>query len=429
MKRIQLLSLFLLLLSMTPLGAVSITHLHMGLGNDWYTMGLGDNLDDGLSFGGHLMVTAKDIASIKVDALGFTDRLRTERRYDQVNINVYTPFSFTADPFIFIYTPLIGVSVEGNLGFDTIQNGLHERIDRPKLTLDYDKQESTAHLNLGSTAQILFPFRWVKLGLELSYLHTFGWEDSTQAVGLIKLGDSLTIKAGYSFMQDFDDKPAHSDMVKRFTGPTYSYYFDGGLVTNSWVYHQQSGSSYGVFGIDVMQLFQPKTYESSEFVYSLGILYDMQGHQNRLFSLAFDHFIIQTRHKSGPLYNDMDNQEKRMTVASLVAGYQQQWQATPFIYPYLKGLGGFQRLNLQEHFTEVKIEEIRPTLLLELGVRFGRDGQWVTQNNSYRPRLSATLQYVFWTQSIREKDAYFAPHVGPWLFLVGIGLDIGNDPH
>lgn len=425
----RFLTLILLLACLSSLFAVSVTHLHMSTGNDWYTMGLGDNLDDGLSFGGHLMVAFDDSLFFKVDALGFTDRVETEYRYDQINMNLYSPLGFTLGPFITIFTPLVGLSLEGDFGFNRVQNNVHQMVNLPSLQLPYDNTEAHAHLNLGSTIQALYPLGWIHVGLEASYLHTFGWENSIQTVGVIKFGSSLTLKGGFSLMHDFGGGPAHQIMIDRLSGPTFSYYFDGGLITNSWIYHKNSESSYGVFGIDLMQLFQPVTYDHTDFTYSLGALYDMMGHQNRSFSLAFGPVIMQTRHKSGPLRNDLTNPNKRMTVASWMVGYQKEWEATTLLYPYLKTLWGFQRYNLQTSPTTVLIEEVKGTVALEAGIKFGRDGQWVAKNNSYRPRLSASIQYVFETKDIQNVDSAFDRHIGPWIFLIGVGLDIGHDPH
>ena len=422
--------IILLLACLMPLHATTLTHLHIGMGNDFYTMGLGDNLDDGLSYGGHLMVAVQDKVFLKLDALGFTDRISSASRYDQININLSTPLSLALGPFIYTLTPLVGMSLEGDFGFDGLQNNLHRSIGLPALTIPYDRTEANAHLTLGSTIQAMVPLGWIQVGLEGSYTHIFGWENSTQGLALIKLGNALTLKAGFSSMHDVaNEGPAHHIMMERLSGPTFSYYFDGGLVNNSWIYHLNSKASYGVFGIDVMQLFQPVTYDHSDFTYSLGAMYDMLGHQNKSFSLAFGPIVIQTRHKSGPMRNDLAHPYRRMTVASWMFGYQKEWEATSIIYPYLKTFWGFQRFNLQEPSAAVVIEEVKATVSLETGIRFGRDGQWVAKNNSYRPRLSATIQYVFDTKEIKATDPAFSKHAGPWIFLVGIGLDIGHDPH
>lgn len=426
--RSRTIACILLLTCLIPLSASQLTHLHMGTGNDWYTMGLGDNLDDGLSFGGHLMLAFEDSLFLKVDALGFTDRDGTGYRYDQINVNLYAPLSFALGPFITTVTPLLGMGMEGDFGFNRVQNTLHQRIDRPILDLTYDRLDTKAHLNLGSTILALYPLGWIQVGLQGSYLHTFGWEGSLQTVAVLKVGSSLTLQAGYSFMQESGGGPAHQTMMEKLSGPTFSYYFDGGLITNSWIYHLNSESSYGVFGIDLMQIFQPVTYDHTDFTYSLGVLYDMVGHQNRSFSLAFGPLIMQTRHKSGPMRNNLSEPYKRMTVASWMVGYQREWEATELIYPYLKTLWGFQRYNLQTPST-VLIEIIKGTVALEAGIKLGRDGQWVAKNNSYRPRLSASIQYVFDTGEIQNIDSAFDRHIGPWLLLLGVGLDIGHDPH
>jgi len=422
------LAIILLLACLIPLPASKLTHLHMGVGNDFYTMGLGDNLDDGLSFGSHLMLAFQDRVFFKVDSLGFTDRIETKARYDQININLYSPLGFALGPFIATITPLAGMSLEGDFGFSRIQNNLHQNIDRPLLEIPYDSEEANAHLNLGSTIQVMYPLGWFRIGMEASYLHTFGWEDSIQTVAVIKLGGALTLKGGYSFMRDIGGGPAHSAMMDRLSGPTFSYYFDGGLITNSWIYHEDSGSSYGVVGIDFMQLFQPVTYDHTDFTYSLGALYDMQGNQNKVFSLAFGPVIWQMENTSGPMMNDWESPRRRMTVASWMLGYQKEWEATELLYPYLKILGGFKRFNLQRSPTNILIEEVKATVSFEGGLKFGQDGQWAAKNNCYRPRLSASIQYVFDTRDLMLDDS-FAKHVGPWKFLIGFGLDIGHDPH
>lgn len=427
--RSSFLAILVLLACLIPVHASEVTHLHIGVGNDFYTMGQGDNIDDGLSFGAHFMVAFQDRVFLKIDFLGFTDKVSTEHRYDQSNINLYSPLSFTLGPFISTFTPLMGMSIEGNFGFDKWQNNLHQMIDLPTLDLPYDNTETNAHLNLGSTIQAMLPLGWSKIGLEASYLHSFGWENSLQTLAVIKLGSALSLKAGYSFMDDFSEDPAHHTMMDRMSGPTFSYYFDGGLITNSWTYNTNSDSSYGVVGIDVMQLFQPVTYEHTDFTYSLGTFFDKGGHLNNTFSLAFGPVIWQIQNKDGPMKNDMENPKRRMTVASWMIGFQKEWESTNLVFPYLKGLWGFQRLHLQNSLNNDMIEEIKATVALEGGIKFGRDGQWVAKNNCYRPRLSASIQYVFDTKAIIAMDSAFARHVGPWIFLIGIGIEIGHDPH
>ncbi len=421
--------ILLLLACLIPLHATEVTHLHMGVGNDFYTMGLGDNLDDGLSFGGHLMIAVQDRVFFTIDALGFTDRIKTKYRYDQINVTLHSPLNFPLGPLINTFTPLMGMSLEGDFGFDRIQNNIHQRINRPILNLPYDSAEAHTHLILESIIQTMIPLGWMQIGLEASYRHTFGWENAIQTLAVFKMGSALSLKGGYSFLDAFSGGDAHHTMMDRLSGPTFSYNFDGGLITNSWVYHKNSGASYGIIGIDLMQIFQPVTYEHTDFTYSLGALYDMLGHQNKSFSLAFGPIIIQTLHKSGPMQNDLEHPDRRMTVASWMVGYQTEWEATNIVYPYLKTMWGFQRQNLETSPTNVIIEELKGTVALETGIRFGGDGQWVAKNNSYRPRISASIQYVFDTKAVKAMDSAFAQHIGPWIFLVGVGLDIGHDPH
>lgn len=430
MKR-NLCMFFIVIATLSVLPSAQLTHLHMGIGNDLFTLGLGDNLDDGLSFGGHMMFAYDDWLFLKIDALGFTDRLSTPaHRYDQVNINLYTPQFFSWNRLHTTVTPLVGLALTGKLDFDQVQNGLHQQINQATVEIPYDLPTVQSHLNLGTTVQVMLPIRWTQIGIEGSYLHTFAWEGSTQITAVLKLGSSLMLKAGYSILTDYGSGSAHSAMMDRLSGPTFSYYFDGGLLTNSWVYHRESGSSYGVIGIDIMQLFQPVTYDHTDFTYSLGFHYDMTGNQNRSFTLIFSPIIMQAKNKSGPMMEDsLLGLEERLTVASWMVGYIKEWEWTTIVHPYLAVMGGFQRMNLQTSPTDIRIEAVRPTISLETGFKFGRDGQWVAKNNSYRPRLATAIQYVFAAQDIKAVDADFAPHVGPWLFSLGIGIDIGHDPH
>ena len=407
-----------------PLYTAKVTHLHMGMGNDFYTMGLGDNLDDGLSFGSHGMVAFQDRIFLKTDALGFTDKLSSGSRYDQININLFAPFSFALGPFISTFTPLVGISLEGNFSFELMQNTIHNNINILPVNLSYDREQAKAHLNLGTTIQAMVPLSWTQVGLETSYLHTFGWENSTQILALFKLGSALTLKGGYSFMHSFGGGQAHETMMNRMSGPTFSYYFDGGLLTNSWIYHANSRSSYGVVGIDIMQLFQPVTYDHTDFTYSLGSFFDTLGNHNTTFSLAFGPIIWQMRQKNGPMKNDTTRPRRRIAIASWMIGYQMEWEATNLLYPYLKVLGGFQRF----HMEAAGIETIKAAVAMETGLKFGSDGLWVAKNNSYRPRLSASIQYIFDAKDITT-DAAFNKHVGPWLFFIGVAIDIGHDPH
>lgn len=428
MKR-RYLALLLLLTCLIPLHALKVTHLHIGMGNDWYTMGLGNNFDDGLSYGAHLSVVVEDKAFLKVDALGFTDKKSSGYRYDQVNINLYSPLNLFLGGISYTLTPLVGITLEGDFAFEKIQNNVHRNLNILELNLIYDNAGANAHLNLGSTINAMLPLGWMQIGLEASYLHSFAWENSLQTVAVLKLGNSLTLKGGYSLLHDMGEGNAHHMMMDRFSGQVFSYYFDGGLITNSWVYHKDSGSSYGVFGVDVMQLFQPATYTHSDFTYSFGALYDKFGHMNRFFSLGFGPIILHSRHKSGPMRNDDQTPRRRMTVASWMIGYQKEWEATDLVHPYLTTSWGIQRFNLQKDLTSDLIETVKPTVALEIGILFGKEGQWVTKSSTYRPRIATSIQYVFDTKELKNMDPSFAEHVGPWILLIGVALDIGHDPH
>lgn len=421
-------TLFLCMLGIfiSTLCASPLKTLQMGTGNDWYTLGLGNNLDDGLSFGGHIWATTENDFAIRLDLLGYTDRLDSQLRYDELNLTASYPITFDASPLTFLLIPQTGFTLEGNLGFESIQNSYHRLVDRDQVHLTYDEQTVDAHLLLGATVLGSIPFSWGSLGLEASYRHTFAWEGKTQALVSFSLDNALTIKGGYALMTGYEEGTAHLEMLSRLSGPTFAYTFNSGLFFNSWEYHKNSGSSYGIFGVDVMELFQEKKFKSKDFSYSMGFLYDGQGQQNRSFSLTNDEFVLEIRHKNGPLFNAMDEQEKRMTVASWMVGYHRELYASEMIHPYFKIMGGLERFNLEINYI-TEVEGTLPVLGIEAGVQLGKSGLWVTGYDSYRPRVTASAQYVFGTDSLHNTDDDFSVHTGPWILMLGIGLDIEHD--
>ena len=403
-----------------------LKNLQLGTGNDWYTLGLGDNLDDGLSFGGHVWATAQNDLDFHLDLLGYTDRLESQLRYDEVQVTGRYPLRFEYLPFVFSLIGQAGFILEGNLSFAFMQNSFHKAINRIPVNLTYEKEAFDAHLFLGGTFTGEVPFSWGDFGLEISYLHTFDWESKLQMLAVFHLSEALSLKGGYTLMTDYAEGVAHRKMLSCFTGPTFAYSFDGGLFFNSWVYHQKSGASYGIFGIDVMDLFQSRQFKKKDFTYSMGFFYDMQGQQNRSFSLTNDRLIVEIRHKNGPLFNAMDEQGKRMNIASCMVGYSQKLFTSEMVHPYVKVMGGFERFNFEVNYT-TKIESTLPVLGIEGGVQLGRSGLWVTGFESYRPRLMASLHYVFCTGSLPVVDEDFAAHTGPWILMFGFAIDIEHD--
>jgi hypothetical protein len=407
--------------------SASLDSLVLGTGNDWYTLGLGNNLDDQLSYGSNLSLT-QDNLRIDVSLTGITDKIENQKRYDLLEASFVYDFSTTFKGFRFSAIPEAGFTVSGNLGSQDVQNLIHTWLSRNLLFLTYEDNSQLFFPSLGAAVSIAYPYGVFDFGLETSYNLTMGWEKAAYTGGFVDIGGVLLGQAGYLWVDPLaTDWDTHKLITTSYTGLTLSYSFDGGLFQTSWVYHGTGKTSYGSFGLDIMQLFAPKVYEQSDFTFSTGFLYDLQHQQNRLFSLTYRNFVFEIKHKNGPLFNLMEEQDTRMTVASWMAGYSKEFASSGFIRPYGKFLAGIERYNLNYNYTESVIEELRPTLGIETGVILFPEGLLVTGSDTYRLRLSLSLQYVFNTEEIQAVDENFAPHATPWLFMVGLAFDIGHD--
>jgi hypothetical protein len=407
--------------------SASLDSLVLETGNDWYTLGLGNNLDDQVSFGSDLRLT-QDNLELDVALYGITDKIENQKRYDLLEASLFYDFSTTFKGLEVSVIPTVGITVSGNLGFQAVQNLIHTLLSRDLLSLTYEDDTQLYFPALGAAVSVAYPYGFFDLGLEASYDISIGWEQAAYAGAFVRIGDVLQWRAGYLWVDPLDtDWDTHTLISTSYTGPTLSYSFDGGLFQTSWVYHDTGKTSYGSFGLDVMQFFAPKVYEHSDFTFSAGFLYDLQHQQNRLLSLTYKHFVFEIKHKNGPLFNLMEEQETRMTIASWMGGYSKEFTDSGFVRPYGKFLVGLERYNLNYNYTESVIEELRPTVGIESGVILFPEGLLVTGSDTYRLKLSFSLQYIFGTEEIQAVDSDFAPHVTPWLFMAGIAFDIGHD--
>jgi hypothetical protein len=427
MKSKTLALLIILLSAISQLYSFSPDSLILGTGNDWYTLGLGNNLDDGLSYGSQLQATE---GNFQLDAAiwGLTDKIVDQKRYDLVKSALSYTFVTDKQGFSFSVKPQLGFLSVGNFGLATIQNTVHRLIARDELNLAYESNSQLSFCAIGADLSVSRQLGVFETGIKGSYDNAIGWETNLAGAFFVDIGSVLTIQAGYlSVFNQFTDWETHNKLSASYTGPVFSYRFDGGLFQTDWIYHQTGQTSYGTFGLDVMQFWAPKTYENTDFTFSSGFLYDVFGQQNRLFSLTYHNIVFEIKHKNGPMFNALDQQDKRMTIASYLAGYTWEFTDTGFVRPYGKVLAGLERYNLNYNYTETQIEELRPTIGIESGLVIAPEGTWVTGNDSYQLNLALSLQYVFNTEAIQAVDSDFAAHAKPWLFMAGFVLEINHD--
>jgi hypothetical protein len=407
--------------------ATPVDRLSFAIGNDWYTMGLGNNLDDRLSYGSQFGLSI-DNFDLDFSIGGITDKIENGRRYDLAQLALSYSTVMPVGKLFVSATPQVGIVVAGNLGSQAIQNAVHRFLDLDELFLVYESDSLLWAPQLGFSTSIYGKQGQGSAGIDLSWSTAFGWETDLYAGLFLDLGSVLWIGGGYSFVANGSDDWITHDMVSdSYTGMTLSYRYDGGIFQTDWIYHATEGISYGSFGVDIADFWAPKTYRETDFTFSSGFLRGMLGHRNRLFSLEYRSFVMVTMHKNGPLANLPDEQETRMTVASWMVGYQYEFFETDWVRPFGRLLAGVERYDLDHDYDQSVIEELRPTIGLEGGVSLVPEGLLVTGDDTYRIRLLFSLQYVFGTQSIREMDDDFALHATSWIFMFGATFEIGHD--
>lgn len=411
-----------------PAYAFSLSSLSIGTGNDWYTMGLGYNQDDGFSFGSSLEATFDNNLSFQTFIRSYTDRIQSNRRYDEIQIGATYPFLFPAMHNAGIgIVGSAGVVLSGNLGLQTIQNRFHTLIGRDQVTLTYYEDQFKSHPYLALKAQAGYLVSNTLVGIELGTSYTHQWEFLLEANTFVSYGGFLTIRLGYieKFVEGL--YPSQKIQEQRYEGLRLAYVYDGGLFQSSFFSFLGSGASYGSFGLDVLAFKRPKTYTQTDFTFTSGILYNMEGHQNRLVAFSFGPISFETRHTNGPMLNRWEDQNDRMNLGSWQLGYRWEFKSlSAFFTPVVKVSAGLHRFNLQQNYTTTLVEEIRPSIGMEVGLKIGNTHWWVVGNTSYHPRLAVALYYVFNADSITTVE-YFKPHTGPWIVMAGIVLDIDHD--
>ncbi|MGE4584433.1 MAG: hypothetical protein AB7C91_07285 [Sphaerochaeta sp.] len=418
----------MLLLTSVFLNAGSLSSLTFGASNDWYTLGLGNNTDDARSFGSDVQVQFSDKLQFSWKTEAFTDRMESLRRYDVQTFSIAYPL--VAKQGERLQTDLqmgLGLVVTGDTGLQDVQNLLHSLIGRDKVTLLYEGAEPSLHPSISLSWESGVHLSRFLIGAKFEAQQTFNWETSGQGSLYASYADIIQVYGGYRLLSIAGIYPSQSIQQSRYEGLTFGYSYDGGLLRTSYYTYPLTGYSYGGFSFDVLAFGKPKTFRHSDFSFSTGFLYDLEGQQNRLFSIAIGPWSFETRHKNGPMFNDLQHQENRINIASFLLGYRYGWEVEhSFVQPYAKLLAGLTRLNLMQDYTTTVVEDLKATIGLETGLYVFADSPCILANRNYRFRLSTTLLYLV-NDKRYEAFPYFQEHTGPWMLQVGGSLEIEHD--
>ncbi len=425
-KRKILLLIIIISLTCTFLQATDIQKLSIGVGNDWYTMGLGHNHDDGASYGLHLNTVSSQGFSFGIDAIGYTDRIQSKKRYDVLSFTVSYPFEYVFKKSYLSFTGGIGLLLSGNIGFANIQNSYHRLINRDPVSLMYYSTESRSHFKFDMHSEAGLRRGNSKYGLYVDLNLTTGWEQSVSA-GIKADYSFLIMKAGYLNRTIASVYPSQTIQNERYSGLNLSYIHNGGLLNSFYTTYIESGFSYGGFSFDLLLLKKPKQFEKADITVFTGYFYDLFGQQNRLFGVSFEQYSFEIKHKNGPMFNQMEDQAERLNIGSWMIGYAVDLPLSRLWVPYIKILGGLARYNLQEDFTKSIVETVLPVISLEAGLRHaGLEGLTIDRQH-YSIRLVATIQYLPITPTVPEGYEDFSTHCTPITFQLGLVFDIAHD--
>ncbi len=287
-----------------PLGATSLV---IGTGNDWITMGFGNNTDDGHSFSVSAHAAFDTGLSLLFDLDGYTDQRETAMRYSTLSLSLSYPFSFHPHPNLALtLSPLGGVHLSGDLGLQALQNLLHRILGRDEVFLTEAYDGVRAMVTLGANAQVSLTMGSHRLGARVAATTVPEWESRLDLSLLYQVEEMLTVGVGYLARFDHDHHPVRTLSVAHFT--------------------------------------QPKRFATSDLSTVSGIYYDRNGYQMRVSGLLYRGFLLQVHYSNGPT-------EKGAALRRNIGAWSVGWQwepfsASAFLRPSISLFAGLKRYNL-----------------------------------------------------------------------------------
>ena len=421
MKRASVI-MVILFLSVALLGAKTLEEISFGTGNDWITLGLGDNWDDGLSYGLHAAVRTTDQLLVTLALEGYTDKLTHQERYDLARLNLTYSFLFDVDHSYIRLSPIGGVLIVGNLGFQSAQNFFHRILKKDELTLAYPQADTSVHLHLGGEA--VYGVRLGPTSLEgtaavgYSTDWEFDWEAGLR--GRMKRGGSyftVAWKDAYPSGR-FASQGLQTD---RYEGFKLTLFHDGALLQSFFSTYPATGYSYGGWMVNALAFTRKPTFKEAHIAYGMGIFLDPTGLRNRSNEVIYKNASLEVRYKNGPI------EDSWFQVASYLLGWRFDLHEGAWALPYLKVLAGLELFSLKHETRTTRDEQLHPTLVFEAGSYFGRPSQWVIGNLNYRLRLAGSIHYVIGDAKRPALPLEYQRQAPSWIFQIGIGLEIQHD--
>lgn len=481
--------LTLLLILLHPLAAVSEESsaqgwiprsILFGFGNDNITYGIARNNDDGLSYGGRILVEAP-LWWAELAFEGYTNRgWKTtwdadaepyQGRYDVARLGYgmhLSPLRTMTPSWADISVrPYFGLHLAGNLGLVEIQNRFHKIINRPYLTIDYDapigdplvSAELGAIVSVGSIWNLAGSAQGkISLAVDGQAEVITGFETQERIGVLFSLlaADTqvVSFKAGWIWQQGMTQWPTQRLMSVLKTGPVIGFDIRAGLLAVEFSANPAIRSGYGIVSIDAGVLMRTPTWRRSDLDIAMGAGY-LLGRSVHLLKIEAPIATVpglsvvgSVQYKGGPLDPEGEEDEpeaprKRSNNASWIASAR--WRAPErfsegWVVPYGQAGVGFISYDMIEHINHIADSTapvrvvfggLRPLVDIEAGLSIIPQGAILSGNSTYRLELGVGLSHVFGTggilQAIEGEAEVFSSVVRPWMARMFLCLTAGID--
>ena len=264
--------IMLLAATLLPLGATSLV---IGTGNDWITMGLGNNTDDGRSFSVSAHAAFDNGLSLLLDLDGYTDQRETALRYSTLALSLSYPFAYRPHPNLELsLSPLAGVHLAGDLGLQALQNLLHRILGRDEVFLTEAYDGVQAMVTLAANAQLSLTLGAHHLGARVAATTVPEWESRLDLSLFWQGWDLIRAGVGYQARFDHDQHPARTLDLAQSQGLYLFSSYHTPLLHTAWAIWPETGFSWGSFSFDVLAFTQPKRFAKADLSTINGIYYD-----------------------------------------------------------------------------------------------------------------------------------------------------------
>lgn len=421
MKQVSVV-MILLFLSVALSGAKTLEEMSFGTGNDWITLGLGDNWDDGLSYGLHATARTTDRLLVALALEGYTDKLTHQERYDLARLNLAYPFLFDLHHSYIRLSPIGGVLIVGDLGFQSAQNFFHRILQKDELTIAYPEADTSVHLHLGGEAAYGVRLGPTRIEGTVAVGYDTGWEFNWEASLIVRMkrgGSYLTVTWKNAFPSG--RFASQNLQTSRYEGLKLTLFHDGALLQSFFSTYPATGYSYGGWMVNVLAFTQKPAFKEAHIAYGMGIFLDPTGLRNRSNEVICKNASLEVRYKNGPI------DDSWFQVASYLLGWRFDLYEGAWAFPYLKALAGLERFSLKHETRTARDEQLHPTIVFEAGSYFGRPNRWVIGNLNYRLRLAGSIHYVMGDTKRPALPPEYQRQTPSWIFQIGIGLEIQHD--